>query len=231
MEGREYTGLVAARVVILSQRRRDTLKQCLYSLLSRLALGVLIVLGLGLQQHLKADIVYTAVSLTTSQLSLTITPAGSTTNLWDTLVQATNNGTQTLFNVYEFSDNPTINSVATTLVNAGEYQQSPGTETATASNAAIYITTSQLSGYTFSAGGAGSPTIPQIPGFLIAASLAPGQTVDFNEDFILPSPASLFSFGFVDAAAAVPEPSSMPLLTVGGAFLFYALRRKRRRLS
>jgi hypothetical protein len=190
-----------------------------------LAFAVLMVVGLGLRPPLQAAPVYTAVTIGIVELNLTITSSGPGTNLWDTLLQATNTGPQTLYNLYEFPDNAQIDGVSSTLVNVGLYQQSPGTETATANNAAIFITASQMSGYTFSAGGAGSPTIPQIPGFLIASSLGSGQSVDFQEDFVLPSTVNGFEYGFVNAATA-PEPGSIALLTVGGALL-YALRRKR----
>ena len=78
----------------------------------------------------------------------------------------------------------------------------------------ILITTSQMTGYTFNAAGTGSLSTPEIPGFFAAAVSAPGQTVLFDEGFLLPSSASSFTYGFVDATTT-PEPAEIVPLSLG----------------
>jgi hypothetical protein len=172
---------------------------------------------------LAAATLYSSVSLDTSQISATVTPGAPGTNNWDTEISAENTGLQTLFNVYEFSDQAVLNGIATTLVSPGVYEDA-SSNTAASTNAAVFITASQMTGYTFTEGG--SSIVGQIPGFLIATSLAPGQTVDFFEDFVLPTAITNFAYGFVDAVAT-PEPAIQALTGIGLISLLALYRKSR----
>lgn len=137
-------------------------------------------------------------SVSLVQTNLTATANGSTGN-WAVTISATNTGSSTLANVYLFTDDVVENGISLTLTSPGDY--TAGDLYADASNAALYITPSETEA-TLDAQSSGSSTIAEIPGFLIAADLTPGETASFDVDFTTP-------------AAATPEPSSLLLLGTG----------------
>ena len=175
----------------------------------------------------KADTAYPVTGdLTSVQTNLVITP-GTGEDTWTTTISATNTSTQTLFNVYEFSTDVSVNGQSLTLISPGEYANS--TYFAAAANAAVLITPDETNASLDSAS-SGSSTTPEIPGFLIANTLAPGQTVSFNEVFDVSTSAGSFTYGFFDTATtATPELSGIALL--GTAALGIAAVLKRRRLA
>jgi hypothetical protein len=165
---------------------------------------------------LHASVLYPTVTISTPQTGrVTTVNAGGT--LVQTFATATNTGSQTLTNVYEFSADLALGGDLATLVSPGTYAVSGTSFTGTATNAAVFITPSETDA-TLDANSSGSLTTAEIPGFLIAASLAPGASVTFEEDFEVSPDVHQLNYDFFDTANVVvptPEPASIFMLGSG----------------